>query len=190
MIAYCVCVCVCMHDLLLVCVSIIADTFARSCPQTEMERLKARYLKEETSYVSQSSTLSSTDVSSHDLSNVELKRSQNYHSVDSDEDEDVYLYFDTLSDASLDKLSPSSSAKVFQAYTPSCDDRDSAHLKPGLHHNSPSVGTYHSGSLKDVLYSVVSCSPSSCDMSASFKCHIFLLFACVHRLFRSIMSSD
>lgn len=168
--------------------SLSADDFARSCPQTEMERLKARYLKEKSPYVSQSSILSSTDVSSV----YQLERSQNYHSLDSDEDEDVSLYFDSFSDLSLDKLSPSSSSRVLQPSTSSYNGRDcftdSTHLKPGLHHKYPSGGAYHPGSFELMCV----CAFISCVVLRIYiDSHtLFCWNVCIHRCFCSIMSSD
>lgn len=129
------------------------DFFAQSCPQTEMERLKARYLKEKSPYLSQSSTLSCSEASGVQ----QLERSQNFHSnhsnsIDSD-DEDVSLYFDSSIDTSLDMILLSPSSRLNQPTSNSNNFTDSTHPGTGL--QMPlSGGAYHSGWCLSVYLSI------------------------------------
>jgi len=99
------------------------DNFARSCPQTEMERLKAEYLKEKSSFLSHDSSQGSIDVGGlqeqqQHHQNTQHYQHQNQHirRYDSEEDDDVLLlnFNSPLNDKSRDKLSPAGSRVVQQ----------------------------------------------------------------------------
>jgi hypothetical protein len=132
-------------------------TFARSCPQTEMERLKAEYLKEKTSYQSHNSSHSSIDVgglqqqqpmrqSQSQLQSHQSSSSyqhQNIRRYDSDEDDDVLLlnFNSPLTDMSLENMSPKDS-RVIQP--PISSNRDNF-TDPSLRRGMPRTSSHGGG---------------------------------------------
>jgi len=116
-----------------------ADSFAWSCPQTEMERLKAQYNKEKSSYTNHVSSNSSTGMNGVHH-NQFLRQHQHQHRGQSFTHNSSLSSMDSsFTDMSLDKFSPSSSSRVIQL--PVCNSSSFTDDEFTLHEGAISCGS-------------------------------------------------